>query len=84
LGWCEARYWPDTVAREGSFGGVPQYEQPISRIARELDSRVPDPPSARADPDFLYVVTVQVKQFASRKDLNDMLNRAMDPVESLE
>lgn len=80
----EARYWPDILARKGDFGGVPQYEQPISRIARVLDSKVPNSPSAGADPEFLYVVTVQVKQFSHREELDAMLKRAMEAVELLE
>ncbi len=80
----EARFWPDIVARKGDYGGVPQYERPISKIARVLDSKVPGSPSAKEDPDFLYVVTVQVKQYAGVEDLNDMLKRAMGAVELLE
>jgi hypothetical protein len=80
----EARYWPDIVARKGDFGGAPQYERPVSRVARVLDSKVPGSPSAKADPDFLYVVTVQVKQFSYGEELNAMLKRAMDAVELLE
>lgn len=80
----EARYWTDVVARKGDFGGDPQYDRPISRVAGVLDSKVPGSPSAKADPDFLYVVTVQVKQFAHSEELNAMLKRAMDAFELLE
>ncbi|MGQ0429432.1 MAG: trypsin-like peptidase domain-containing protein [Gammaproteobacteria bacterium] len=80
----ETRDWADIVARKGDFSGRPRYEQPITKISRVLDSKVPDSRSARADPDFLYLVTFQVRQFVPSDDLKDMLERAMQAVELLE
>lgn len=80
----EARYWTDALARKGDFSGAPQYERPISRVAKVLDSNVPNSPSSKPDPDFLYLVTVQIKQFAYGEELNAMLKRAMDAIELLE
>jgi hypothetical protein len=80
----ETRIWADIVERKGDYSGRPRYEQPNSSISKVLSSTAPASESAQAAPEFLYVVTYQVKQFATSDELNDMLKRAIKAVELFE
>lgn len=78
------RSWSDLVARKGDFAGRPRYENPISSIIGVLDKTRASTDKSGIEPEFIYTVTLQMRNFATSEELTDMLGRAIKAVELLE